>query len=234
MNKYGYILGILLAFNTGIAVQADETDTQPGYTESFLHNEYLLESARLLALAEEAYTEGRYDEAVKYAEEAERYARLSDEYVSLQMKIKEADDAIASAEARLSRAKETGAAGRYTETFEEAELAFTEALDDRTREDWDKARDSALRTLAILDTLPEGPVLAAQYRVKNWAPTKDCLWNIAAKPEIYGDPMQWRHIYNANRDKMPRLNDPNLIKPGMILNIPSIRGEYRSGILEGE
>jgi nucleoid-associated protein YgaU len=51
-------------------------------------------------------------------------------------------------------------------------------------------------------------------------------------PQIYGDPWQWRRIYNANRDKMPQRDNPDLIHPGMILDIPSIRGEVRSGILQ--
>jgi nucleoid-associated protein YgaU len=235
MNKYGYILlGILLVFNTGITLQAAETEAQPGYTDSFLHNEFLLESARLIALAEESFAANRYDEAIRYAAEAERYSQLSDEYVSLQMKIKEANDTIATAEARMDRAKVTGAAKRYAETFEEAELVFTEAVDARTGEDWDKARDSALHVLALLETFPDEPVFPAQYVVKSWVTAKDCLWNIAAKPEIYGDPFQWRHIYNANRAQMPKLDDPNLIKPGMVLEIPSIRGEIRYGRMEEE
>ena len=80
--------------------------------------------------------------------------------------------------------------------------------------------------------LPETPVLPAQYLVKSWTTTRDCLWNIAGKPEIYGDPWQWRRIYDANRDKMPRPDDPDLIHPGMILDIPSIAGEFRAGIME--
>jgi nucleoid-associated protein YgaU len=246
MNKYGYVLlGILLVFNTGITLQAEEAeaaeteavetevaaDVQPGYVDSFLHNEYLLESIRLLALAEESLTAGKFDEASQYAAEAEKYAKLSDDYVSLQMKIKETNDAIAAAEDRMARAKATGAAGKYAETYGEAELVYTEALDFRTGEEWDKAKDSALRVLAILNTLPDETVLPAQYLVRNWATTKDCLWNIAAKPEIYGNPRQWQHIYNANKDKLA--NNPNIIEPGMLLDIPSIRGEVRYGILEG-
>jgi nucleoid-associated protein YgaU len=63
---------------------------------------------------------------------------------------------------------------------------------------------------------------------------RDCLWNIAAKPEIYDDPFQWRHIYNANKSKFPKSDNPDLLLPGTLLDIPSIKGEYRAGILEGD
>jgi len=36
----------------------------------------------------------------------------------------------------------------------------------------------------------------------------DCLWAIAGKPNIYGDPFQWPELYKANRDL---IRDPDLI-----------------------
>ncbi|MCK4244653.1 MAG: LysM peptidoglycan-binding domain-containing protein, partial [Candidatus Omnitrophica bacterium] len=43
----------------------------------------------------------------------------------------------------------------------------------------------------------------------------DSLWKIAES--IYGDASLWKRIFNANRDKV---EDPGLIYPGQILNIP--------------
>jgi nucleoid-associated protein YgaU len=43
----------------------------------------------------------------------------------------------------------------------------------------------------------------------------DTLWTIAGS--VYGDPLLWRRIYDANRD---RLEDPALIRPGQQLVIP--------------
>jgi nucleoid-associated protein YgaU len=231
MNKYGYVLlGMLLVFNTGVTLYAQEAEAevQAGYTETFLKNEYLVESNKFIALAEQAFAEAKYDDAIRYAAEAVKFAGSSDEYVSLQQKIKEVNEAIAATETRMNRAKQTGMAKTYAETFGEAEVAFAEALAARDGGDWDKAQAAVQRTIALLDTFPNEPVYPAQYLVR----TRDSLWNIAAKPEIYGDPFQWRHIYNANRDKMPKANDPDLITPGMLLDIPSIKGELRFGVME--
>ncbi len=54
---------------------------------------------------------------------------------------------------------------------------------------------------------------SATYRVK----PGDCLWCIAGRKEVYGNPYLWRKIWKANR-KM--LKNPNRIYPGQKLQIP--------------
>lgn len=44
----------------------------------------------------------------------------------------------------------------------------------------------------------------------------DCLWVIAGKPNIYGDPFQWPLLYKANRDV---IQDPDLIYPKQNLKV---------------
>jgi hypothetical protein len=74
--------------------------------------------------------------------------------------------------------------------------------------------------------------LPATYTVRPWAVSKDCFWNIAGFPWVYGDPHQWRLLYNANKSKLPNPNNPNVIEPGTVLDIPSIKGEVRQGAWE--
>jgi nucleoid-associated protein YgaU len=68
--------------------------------------------------------------------------------------------------------------------------------------------------------------------VRPWAESKDCLWNIAGRPWVYNDPKKWKVLYDANKSKLPDQNNPDLIHPGMVLDIPSIKGEHRSGMWE--
>lgn len=58
------------------------------------------------------------------------------------------------------------------------------------------------------------------YTVGTWARDRDCLWNIAKKPEIYNDPFAWPKIWRAN---MESIHNPDLIYPGQQLTIQ--RGE---------
>ncbi len=54
------------------------------------------------------------------------------------------------------------------------------------------------------------------YTVGTWRKDRDCLWNIAKKPEIYNDPFAWPKIWHANSDQ---IKNPDLIYPGQQLTI---------------
>jgi nucleoid-associated protein YgaU len=45
----------------------------------------------------------------------------------------------------------------------------------------------------------------------------DALWSIAARKEVYADPLLWPIIYRANRDQ---IKNPRQVYPGQTLNIP--------------
>jgi nucleoid-associated protein YgaU len=239
MKQYKLLLVVIIIVCLPVlSLSAAEQDAQydplplSEFVKGLLNNQYMVENLRLIGLAETAYKDAKYDDAVKYAQEANKYAQMSDDYVRLQIKIREANDAIAAAQARLNQVKQANAHVKFAAIYEKAQQTFAEALDHRSKEEWDPAKESALAVIALLSEIPGVPVLAAQYRVKTWIGFKDCLWNIAAKKEIYGDPWKWRIIYNANKDKLPTPGNPDLVEPGTLLDIPSIAGEYRAGILE--
>ncbi|MDR0582943.1 MAG: LysM peptidoglycan-binding domain-containing protein [Treponema sp.] len=234
----------------------DEGTIVPGYIRN---NRYYLESRRMNKLAQDTYEYGDYDLSAEYAKEAIRYAQLSDEYVALQLKMKEANDTIAAAKQRLDWAVSSGAAAYFPAEYGQARQYYDNSLAARSAEQWDEAIAEARRvinTLAYIrvpDTSGQigqaeqigqtGQDLAggsnagagqsflpAQYTVKPWADSRDCLWNIAGRPWAYGDATEWRLLYNANRAKMTNPDNPDLIHPGMVLDIPSIRGEERRGM----
>ena len=168
---------LLIAISMGIQPAfARPQHESPGEWEiphNIRNNEYLLESQRLVRLAEEAYLNADYDTSIELANEAIYYAQLSDEFVALQFKIMAANDGI---------------------------------------------------------TVSEGPAsLPASYTVQSWTDFKDCFWNIAGRPWVYGDPHRWRTLYNANRSRLPEPDNPNLLEPGIVLDIPNIQGEVRQG-----
>jgi nucleoid-associated protein YgaU len=210
-----------------------------------------MESLRLTDLAQESYEFGDYDGSARYAEEALRYAQLSDEYVALQLRIKETDDAIAAAKSRIDWAAQTGAARTNPDEYGAAEQAYGEAVAYREEEAWDDAIAAASRAvdaLAYLGGAPppatakpvpaspaaERPALPARYTVRPWAVSRDCFWNIAGRSWVYGDPYKWRLLYNANKSKLPDPNNPDLIEPGIVLDIPSIQGEGREGTWDAD
>jgi tetratricopeptide (TPR) repeat protein len=228
--KYCPIILVLLLIGNLVTAAAQETETNIPLT--IRNNSYYRESLRQANLARLAYDEGDYDSSVRYSEEAIRYAELSDAYVKLRLKMWEAERAIYAAGRRLEYATSIRAALKYPEEYREAQFSYGEARSFRAAERWDDAIDAANRVLAALayvdGTVPDP--LPSQYMVRTWSTFKDCFWNIAGRPWAYNDPYQWKAIYEANKSKMPDPDNPDLIEPGMVLDIPSIRGEYRYGM----
>lgn len=225
---------LVLVLGTQMIFAATSDSEVPG---NIRNNRFFIESVRLANMAELAFEEGDYDASTVYSEEAVRYAEMSDEYVRKQLKMKEADDAIAAARRRLDYATSVNAASRYAEEYTEAQAAYAEARTYRSAEQWDEAIDAANRVLAVLAYIG-GEVpgrggdrsLPDQYTVRTWSSTKDCLWNIAGRSWAYNDPWKWKVLYEANKGKMPEANNPDLIHPGMVLDIPAIKGETRRGM----
>lgn len=54
------------------------------------------------------------------------------------------------------------------------------------------------------------------YTVGTWKKDRDCLWNIAKKPDIYNDPFAWPKIWHANSEL---IHNPDRIQPGWQLTI---------------
>jgi nucleoid-associated protein YgaU len=228
-----------------VAVLAAVGSSDAEIPNSIRNNKYFLESLRLTNLAQQTFDEGDYDASTRYSEDAVRYALLSDEYVLLQLKIRETDNAITAARSRLDWAASAAvnAQTRYPGEYGRAQTAYDEARTFRSAEKWDDAIAAAGRVINALAYLtgappsqPPPPVtpapipLPAQYTVRPWNISKDCFWNISGRPWVYGDPAKWRVLYNANRAKLPQPDNPDLIHPNMILDIPSINGEIRSGM----
>jgi hypothetical protein len=232
-------IAILLLGVSSLYVAAQSSEAAIEIPRNIKNNQFFLESLRLANLARLSYSDGDYDSSSTYAEESVRYARLSDEYVARQLKIKQVNDAIAAAKERLDWALSVSANTRYPREYGEARGYYNASLTFRTQEAWDEAIAEANKVIFALagvrvevevEVEEKKPVLPAQYTVRTWSALRDCFWNIAGQSWAYGDPFQWRRLYNANREKLPDPSNPNLIEPGIVLDIPSIRGEVRQGL----
>jgi tetratricopeptide (TPR) repeat protein len=239
------LLGIHIFAPCQLSAQSDET-----IPLTFRNNNFYTESLRQANLAKLSYDAGDFDASIFHSEEAIRFANLSDEYVAKRLKMWEADKAILAASRRLEYASTINAASRFPAEYSRAQAAFREARSFRAMESWDEAIEAANRVLSILAYIDAGrggtagtgstgakggtPVLPAQYTVRTWEDFKDCLWNIAGRPWVYDDPEQWLLLYSANRAKFPEKNNPNLVHPGTVLDIPSLRGEFRQGMWDAD
>lgn len=209
---------------------------------SILNNQYYLQSIRLNNQAKVAFEEGNYDASALFAEQAAEYARLSDEYVHMRL----AENAFAKAHSRYTWAGSVGAANRYPAEYRTATTAYNDAVAARQDENWDTVSAASNRVIIALANVksatgeagpsagvrPQPPqgALPAQYTVRLWTSYGDCFSAIAGWAWVYGNENEWRRLYEANKNKIPDPNNPHLILPGMILDIPSLPGEARSGM----
>jgi nucleoid-associated protein YgaU len=96
-------------------------------------------------------------------------------------------------------------------------------------EDFAGASSKALAAFATLSDIGEFAPLPAVYVVRLIPARRDCLWRIAEYSFIYNNPLKWPLLYEANKKTFKDPSNPNLIFPNQVLQIPSIKGETRSG-----
>ena len=221
MKKLAAIL-VLALLAAAVSLQA----------QSLKDNSYYQRSIELKAMAEKAFDDGDYDSAAGYAAQASEYASLSDQYVAKMVAKAEAERAMAQARDRLAWAEKAGAPKAYPAEYAAAKVEMEASSASYGGEEYPAARDHARAVLTALSGVKAAsgtPPLPATYTVRLIPARRDCLWRIAEYPFIYNNPLKWPVIYEANKKTFRDPNNPNLIYPGQVLQIPSIKGEEREG-----
>ena len=206
------------------------------FAVSYDNNEYQRKSRAYSELAVRAYDEGDYDGSIEYSRLAEEYAQKSADYIQYMLARIEAEQAMNKARTRYTWAKNNKADQKYPEAFKTATEALQAGHTAFENKDFDVAVVCAKKVLdALADVSGDESsfaTLPAEYRIRTWRGERDCLWNIAKDKAIYDNPYLWRKLYEANKDKLPDPNNPDWVEPGIILTIPSLRGEKRSGLYD--
>ena len=199
------------------------------FGQSLLQNSYYQRSMELRAQAKEAFDAGDYDASADYSAQAQEFARLSDEFVEKMLAKNAADKSMAAAQARLAWAEGANIAAIYPGEWGSAMRSMEMAQAAYKDENWLSAMNYADRVISDLANVTERLPLPKYYTVRLIPERRDCLWRIAEYEFVYGDPFKWTLLYNANKKTFVNPNNPDLILPGQVLEIPSIRGETRSG-----
>ncbi|MBO5137891.1 MAG: hypothetical protein J6B81_05300 [Spirochaetaceae bacterium] len=199
------------------------------FAASYVDNEYQRLANSYTAKAEEAFEEGEYDLAVEYTAKAEENAELSRAYIEMMLARADADTQIRVARNRLTWARGIKADVNYPMAYSAGVQAVEDAQAAFESEDYVQAYAFAQAALLALSEVKELVPLPKYYVVRPWAETKDCYWNISGRSYVYGNPLLWENLYQANKSNMEDPNNPDLIHPGMRIEIPSIHGELREG-----
>ncbi len=204
------------------------------FSISYKNNTYQKLADEYMRKAQAALDAGEYELSVEYSLKAEENAALSQAYVKKMLEKADADKVMKKASARIAEAKKMNAEKNFPMAFSAATTAFATAKDYYEKEDYPTAAQYAKQVLEALAGIKEVTPLPQFYVVRPWADTKDCYWNISGRSYVYNNPLLWENLYQANKSKMPNPNDPNLILPGMKMEIPSITGEYREGVYSAD
>ncbi len=214
---------VLLVAVTGLAVG-----------QNFLtDNPYYQEAQELRRQAEQAIDDGEYDRAVELSRDAQELTQQAREWAEEQLLRYQANAWTNRAEERLEFAERVDAEDRYPDEYENATEFYEEAetlFEEEEYEDSIQASRNVISALqAVRAVSPSDEVKPRYYIVRLIPEKRDCFWRIAEYEFIYDNPWEWRRIYEANRDKIPNPENPDLILPGTVLYIPSLDGETRQG-----
>ena len=196
---------------------------------SYTNNEYQKKARELTALAQEAFDEGDYDKAIELTAQAEENAEKSQAYIQMMIAKADAEKQMTIAKNQQAWALRVRGDVNYpmaysagTKSLENGQIAFD-------KEDFVGASAYAIEAIQSFSSIEEVTPLPQFYIVRPWAETKDCYWNISGRSYVYNNPTLWENLYQANKSKMKDPANPDLIYPGMKMEIPSITGEYREG-----
>lgn len=200
------------------------------FAVSYKNNTYQKLAEEYTVKAQKAMDAGEYDLAVDYAAKAEENAGLSEAYIKSMTAKSTAENSIKLAKNRIDFVKSIRGDVNYPLAFNDAQNYFNQANTAFEAENYEDADNAAKQVLVVLADVREITPLPKFYIVRPWEDTKDCFWNISGRPYVYNNPLLWENLYQANKNKLPEPSNPNLIKPGMKMEIPSISGEYRDGV----
>ncbi len=200
------------------------------FANSYRNNPYQREARRYTILAQQAFDEGEYEQATQYSAEAIKNAELSEAYIEKALARAQAERDMNAARSRLKWAERIGADRQWPDQIAAAGQAIAAGTEAFDQENYTLTSEYAQQALDALASVREITPLPKYYTVHLYSQTGDCYWNISANPAVYNNPLIWRNLYEANRSRMKNPNNPDLILPGMVIEIPSIRGEYREGM----
>lgn len=226
MIKKNLLIGMILFLCSTAALMAQH---------SLFDNPDYRRALQLQRMAEDAFEAGDYLNAAEYSREAEQLSAKARKDAEIQRLAWIANSWKNRAEARITFGERYDAAERYPEVWPEAVDTYAQAV---LAFEAARYEESTVSSRKVVDLLADisAPVSASRstalpkyYKVRLIETARDCFWRIAEYPFVYGDPWKWRLLYEANKDKIPDPANPHWIEPGIILEIPSAKGESRSG-----
>jgi nucleoid-associated protein YgaU len=196
---------------------------------SLSENPDYVKAKELNKMAQKSYSEGDYEKAYEYAEQARKHVAKADAYVAgLALKSK-ANALFYQASKRVEYAKAKDAKVTSSQTFKRAVSDLEIAKNALSTDQYERSIEHSNKVIEGLNGVVPNSPLPKYYKVRLIPSKRDCLWRIAEYRFVYNNPWKWKLLYDANKSKLKEPDNPNLIFPGQIIVIPSQNGEFREG-----
>jgi len=226
------ILWAVLALATLVFTQA--------FGQALKDNPDYKKALELQAKADQAYAAGDYEAAYRYAEDAKQYSAKAEDYSSTLATRYRASNWLSLARQKLTEAEALGAKTRYAEEHKQAVDNYAQAQIAFRGGKWEESIEFSKNVVAWLAsvvpateeepvTVVEQPVFPKYYVVRLILDDRDCFNKIAGYSWVYNDRYEWRILYEANKNVIRHPDNPHLIHPGQVFEIPSLYGEIREG-----
>lgn len=217
--------------------------TVPVFAQNLRDNAEMRQAREYERLAEQAMDEGDYEEAIEYSELAAEYARRGQETAERTALGFRANSLLNRASSRLYYTQRIGVPNRDPDTYQEARATFQDAEQFLANDEFQNSIDKSLQVLSLLEGFEPRRFVASRddapdpagdkpehYIVRLIPERRDSFWRIAEYDFVYGDPWLWPRLYEQNKHILQDPDNPHLIQPGMMFEIPSRDGEVRSGV----
>lgn len=233
------LLGVTLFLACGAASVA---------AQSLLDNDFYKQAIQQQVQSQQAYDDGDFDSATALAKSSKENFEKSDAWVAKKMAFYRANGWLQKANERLAYVK--GLKGELTPrgAVDEASTDIANAKVMLDAEEYPRSIYLSQQGIEVLRNVrelvavtpvstpaqAETPPLPATYTVRLNMDRRDCFWRIAGFPFVYNDPWKWKTLYDANKSLIEDPKNANLIQPGQVFTIPSLRGEVREGEYDPE
>lgn len=209
--------------------------------QNLLDNDAYKKAVDLRNQAQAAFNAGEYDKAKQLSQESEVYAKKAVELAQQLALGYKATNLLNIAKARIQYGETIQAASRYPSAWNTAQQQISVAQNEYDSKAYDRSMTASQNVIDALKNIqpavvattpppqPAEKALPEYYTVRLIPNRRDCFWRIAGYPFVYGNPLKWPILYQANKEKLQDPNNPNLIQPGMVFKIPSLNGEKRQG-----
>jgi len=199
------------------------------FAQSLLDNPDYKKAIELQQLAKDAHAAGDYDKAYEYSEEAKIYIARSNAYIAQKMLWYKANGWLKKARSRVAYFQSSGINPEYQQAYQQALAGLEDAEKSFSENQYESSIEYSKEVLTLLAEAKSETLLPKYYKVRLIPEARDCLNKIAGYPFIYNDRTKWRLLYEANKSKLKYRDNPHLIFPGQVFEVPSIEGEKRSG-----